>query len=83
MGGGIHMSRVLIRMETEYGSVTHYRCPMCGHYRQKDQMVWERSPAVGDPGKVCICRFCAWPEVLVAGNAPIGWLAIQSQPRCF
>ena len=72
------MSRILIRIRTADGSETRYRCPLCGNYRKKEEILWQRSPGREDPGKIGHCRFCSWPEEMAFINAtPAGYPAAR------
>ena len=65
------MSRMMIRVVSEDGSYTQYRCPMCGNFRKKEEMLWQRNPGREDPGKIGHCRFCSWPEEMAIINATL------------
>lgn len=59
------MSRTIQRVATENGSITKYRCPACANYREAQEILWDRIPSSGDPGKVRCCLSCSGVASLV------------------
>lgn len=40
------------------GSTVSYLCLKCHEYYPQAEMVWERKPGPGDPGKIRQCCYC-------------------------
>lgn len=52
------MAITRVRYRNDKGTWLLYLCPVCIHYVSKDDLVWERKPTIGDPGKIKHCKHC-------------------------